>query len=221
MGGLGPDELSFSGRTWEIEKSTTTIIGPGDNYFYYNALSDSVDANGYLHMSALNVNGKRYASEINLTGSLGYGTYSLTIQGDVSKLDKNVVLGFFTWDGSDNSNPGNTYNREIDMEMSRWTCATCTNDEVGVQPEPPEAVRDFWMNYTGDIVESMHWKAGEVDFLVKEAASPYTTLYQWNYTGSLVPTPGYETMTLNVWQDEAPTTNNVTIVMKSFSFTPG
>jgi hypothetical protein len=75
------------------------------------------------------------------------------------------------------------------------------------------------MNYTGDITESMTWKAGEVDFVIKETAAPYTVLYQWNYVGSLVPTPGAEKMRINLWADEAPTASNVTVVIKSFTYT--
>ena len=215
---LDGDELSFSGRTWEIEKSSE-ITQPGDNYFYYNASSDYVDANGYLHMSLLNVNGSRYASEVDLEESLGYGTYTFVVQGDLRNLDRNAVFGLFTWDNSGNDTPGNQYNREIDMEISRWGNASDVyNAQVGVQPETGDAIANYTIGYAGDIEESMHWKAGEVDILIREADAPYETIERWNYTGPFVPTPGLEKMAINLWAFGAPTESNVTVVVQRFNF---
>jgi hypothetical protein len=211
--------LSFSGRNWEI-KSSSSITGPGSNRFYYNTNSSYVDGNGYLHLGLFNVNGNRYASEVNVTDSLGYGTYTFLIQGDISHLDKCAVLGFYTWDDRAQSAQGNAYNREIDIEMSKWCDPSNTNAEMGVQPETASMYNSYSLSYTGDILASFNWKAGEVDFLIRQASTG-AVISQWNYVGSGVPTPGAEKMRVNLWADEAPTASNVTVVIKSFNFTKG
>jgi hypothetical protein len=171
-------------------------------------------------MSLLNVSGSSYASEINLTDSLGYGIYTFVIQGDLSKLDKNAVLGIFTWDDSGNDTLGNAYNREIDMEMTRWGNASDMNNaEVGVQPETQEAISRYRIGYAGNITASMDWKPGEVDFRIRQASPPYAEIEQWNYTGNFTPTPGREKLRINLWAFEEPTTNNVTVVIQNFNFT--
>jgi hypothetical protein len=213
----GDTYLSFSGGSWLVKKSSS-ITGPGSNYFYYNTSSSYVDGNGYLHLGIFNVNGKRYASEVNLTQSLGYGTYSITIQGDISRLDKCAVFGFYTWDDRAQSAQGNAYNREIDIEMSKWCDASNSNAEMGVQPETSGMYNSYNLGYTGDIVASFNWKAGEVDFLIKQASTGIV-ISQWNYIGSGVPTPGAEKIRINLWPFEAPTATNLAVVIKSFNFT--
>ena len=105
------------------------------------------------------------------------------------------------------------------MEISRWGNASDVyNAQVGVQPETGDAIANYSISYPGNIEESMDWKPGEVDILIREAEAPYATIERWNYTGPFVPTPGLEKIAVNLWAFGAPTESNVTVVVQRFNF---
>jgi hypothetical protein len=73
-----------------------------------------VDQACALHLQAVRRGKQWICSEVSVTRSLGYGTYSFTVE-DVSHFDPAAVLSIFTWDYS--TNQGN--NGEFDINMSR------------------------------------------------------------------------------------------------------
>ena len=114
--GRAGDVVKFSGRDWDV-KISETVVGPGPNYFSGFQEDVFVDDNGYLHMRIAEHDGRWYSSEIVSRDTMGYGTYSFTVEGDFVNLPENVVVGLFTWDN-------NTFyaeaNSEIDIEFSKW-----------------------------------------------------------------------------------------------------
>ena len=76
-----------------------------------------VDRESRLHLKISKRNDRWYAVEIISEKDFGYGEYSFYLSSRVDLLDKNVVLGLFTWDD-------NTFitdaNSEIDIEFARW-----------------------------------------------------------------------------------------------------
>lgn len=96
--GESPRTIFFSGRTWQVKTSTPGLVGPGPNYFSNSAKSVWVDASGYLHMKIRKINGVWHSSEVVLSNSLGYGKYILYTASRIDLLDKNLVLGIFTYD---------------------------------------------------------------------------------------------------------------------------
>ncbi|HQA53253.1 MAG TPA: hypothetical protein PK419_10400, partial [Spirochaetota bacterium] len=106
--------LFFSGYTWQV-KTGDEKMGPGPNYFSNNAKNAWVDSSGYLHLAITNRNGEWQCAEVICTESLGYGTYSFDVDTPADAIDKNTVLGLFTWDDDFPS-----FYREIDIEISRW-----------------------------------------------------------------------------------------------------
>ena len=107
--------ISFSGYDWWV-KSSPGLVGPGPNYFSDRADDVWVDAQGRLHLKIVYRNGRWYSTEVFGADPLGYGTYTFTLASRVDQLDKNIVLGLFTWDDTDPA----YYHREIDIEFSRW-----------------------------------------------------------------------------------------------------
>jgi hypothetical protein len=111
--------LDFSGYTWNVKSTVAppyeAPFGPGPNYF--SAAPDDVwvDANGDLHLTITQRDGKWYASEVYTVKPMDYGAYLFTVESGVDQLDKNAVLGLFTWDETD---PAYAH-REIDIEFSR------------------------------------------------------------------------------------------------------
>lgn len=68
-----------------------------------------------------------------LNKGFGYGLYSWTIETDVSSFDPSVVVGLYTWDNTDTEKL--EYNREIDIEFSKWNNPKdTTNAQFVVQP---------------------------------------------------------------------------------------
>jgi hypothetical protein len=89
--------LSFSGYMWQV-KTGDEPMGPGPNYFSDNAKNAWVDSSGYLHLAITNRNGVWQCAEVICTESLGYGSYEFDIATPSDAIDKNTVLGLFTWD---------------------------------------------------------------------------------------------------------------------------
>jgi len=211
-GGGGPTLLRFAGYDWQV-KTSTRKIGPGPNLF--SAANAWVAADG-LHLRIAKVGGKWNAAEVINTASLGRGTYSWTVAGDLAALDPNAVLGLFTW----NDDPAYNH-REIDVEFSRWSnAADPTNGQFVVQPYSTTGnlLRITQPSGITTSTQSFTWGASSVAF-GSSAASPSS----WTYTGPDVPQPGGENARMNLWlfRGQPPTNGQpVEIVITSFSFTP-
>ncbi|HUQ78310.1 MAG TPA: glycoside hydrolase family 16 protein [Patescibacteria group bacterium] len=211
-GGAGPKLLRFDGYDWLV-KSSARRIGPGPNLFDPNGAF--LDGSGNLHLRIARVNGKWQSSEVINQRTLGLGTYSWTIQGDLAGLDKNAVLGLFTW----NDDPADNH-REIDVEFARWSNETDpTNGQFVVQPSSTTGNLLRITQPTG-ITSSTHafaWKTSSVDFT--SSAAPGT----WTYDGPDVPRPGGENARMNLWlfRGQAPSNGqSIEIVITDFTFTP-
>ncbi len=183
--------LNFGGHSWLVKSSVGTV-GPGPNRFA--AKNATVDSAGNLHLRVTKDKGKWYSSEIINTASLGYGTYRWTATTDLSNLDRNVVLGLFTW----NDLPDYA-NREIDIEIARWGSATDpTNAQFVVQPygNPGHLLR-YSHPSGGPSTLEFTWAPGRIDYLVRQGEA---VVDSWSYVASDVPVPGGETVRMNLWQ---------------------
>lgn len=126
------DVLTFSGRKWQIKKYENIVWGPGPNYFSNHPNDVFVDDDGYLHLSVTQREGKWRSTEVISMDAFGYGTYVWTIQGDPVNIDRNIVLGLFTWDDNTFKEQANS---EVDIEFSKWGVAEQdTTLQFGVQP---------------------------------------------------------------------------------------
>ena len=183
--------LSFGGHSWLV-KSSVGIVGPGPNRFAVK--NATVDSAGNLHLRVTKDKGKWYSSEIINTASLGYGTYRWTATTDLSNLDRNVVLGLFTW----NDLPDYA-NREIDIEIARWGSATDpTNAQFVVQPyNNPGHLRRYAHPAGGPSTLEFTWAPGRIDYVIRQGA---VVVDSWSYVAPDVPVPGGETVRMNLWQ---------------------
>ncbi|MDR3507189.1 MAG: glycoside hydrolase family 16 protein [Caulobacteraceae bacterium] len=105
--------ITFSGYQWTVRSGGYGSPGVG----YWSDSNVFVDNYGYLHMKMTYSGGKWYSCEITSTKMFGMGTYQFFVIGRVDQLDKNVVLGIFTYP---NANQGVNGTHEIDIEFSRW-----------------------------------------------------------------------------------------------------
>jgi len=124
-----PRSIQFSGRSWTV-KASGSPVGPGPNYFSDTIADVRVDGSGYLHLRIAFSNGNWHSSEVITDDVLGHGTYTFTLGSRVDLLDRNIVVGLFTWD---TSAPQFNY-REIDIEFARWGNPLTDNSQYVVQP---------------------------------------------------------------------------------------
>jgi hypothetical protein len=203
-------QLSFAGYPWTV-KSSTTPIGPGPNLF--DAAGPFVDSSGDLHLQIVHAAAGWESSEVVLNPTLGYGTYSWTVDGPASTLDQNVVLSLFTYDNSGTS----PSNRELDFEASRWGWAgDPTNAQYVVQPSDTSGNLERITLPNPDVTTvTMTWLPGSVTFSAD-------SLPLWTNTSPSVPTSSTEQVHMSLWlNDGVPPSNGqpVSVTVTDFHFT--
>ncbi len=170
--------IDFSGFIWNV-KSSEAKVGPGTNYFSAGENDVWVDGSGRLHLTITSRNGKWYCTEVFTQEPLRHGSYTFVLASPVDQLDKNAVLGLFTWD---DDAPQQNY-REIDIEFSRWGDTSGDNAQYVVQPYSTIGnIHRFTM--PSGVVNSIHsfdWEKDQVSF------SSYPGTGSWTYTGPDIP----------------------------------
>ena len=202
-----PDRVTWAGHTWQI-KTSTSAVGPGPNVF---SKENVRVASGELVLEIVQRSGRWTAAEV-IGPHLGYGTYTFTVESDVSDLDPNVVLGMFTW-----SDRARFNHREIDIEVARWgNPADPTNAQFVVQPhDTPANLFRYAIAETGGTVHSFTWAPGNVDFSSAGAT--------WTRSGSAVPPSQDEQIRINLWLfgGQAPLDGQpMQVRFSGFEFTP-
>jgi len=192
--------IKFSGYTWTV-KASETRAGPGPNYFSDREGDLWVDEHGQLHLNIVYRDGRWYCTEAFTTRPLGHGTYTFTLASRVDQLDKNVVLGLFTWD---DTAPEHHY-REIDIEFSRWGLEENDNAQYVVQPwDNPGNRHQFDMELQEDYsTHSFAWEPDRVNFSSfqghESPPDPGDEIESWFYTGASVPPEGKGNARINLW----------------------
>ncbi len=110
------DVLEFSGRYWDIKKSSG-LVGPGPNLFSNHPNDVFIDDNGYLHLTVTFRENAWQCTEVVSQDTMGYGTYVWTIEGNPVNIDPNIILGLFTWDNNTFQEQANS---EVDIEFAKW-----------------------------------------------------------------------------------------------------
>ena len=217
--------ILFSGYNWTI-KNSAGKVGPGSNYFSDSSNNVWVDTQGRLHLKITKQGGRWYCAEVVSQSSFGYGTYRFYLDSAVENLDKNAVLGLFTW-----SDDPAWHNREIDFEASRWGQANNLNAQYVVQPytNPQNIVRFNIPPGSIQTIHSFNWQSTSVSFLSVKGTNPAPTnqsdiIQQWTNTGSDVPQAGGENARMNLWLFNGTKPSNgqsVEVIVSKFEFVPG
>ncbi len=228
-------ELTFSGRSWGVKESTGPV-GPGGNRFSADPSDVWVDAAG-LHLTISQSGSHWFSTEVVMSESLGYGTYTFQTNSRMDVLNANATFGAFTWDpfGDDTRIP-NFPNREIDFEDSRWGDATrATNSQFVVQPYyVPGNLRRFTLpDLSSDprLTRILKWNRGRVEFIALHGHySPldypesavidrYVVLEDLS-RNRVVPTPSRENFRFNLWlnQDAPDNDEPVEVIINQFAY---
>lgn len=120
--------LRFSGYMWDVKSGNG--LGPGPN----NWSEDNawVDANGDLHLRITKSGSACYSAEVISQQRFSFGRFQWWVIGRLDRLDRDVVLGLFTYDDG-----GPDYRNEIDIEYARWGSATANPGQFTVWPAGP------------------------------------------------------------------------------------
>ncbi len=217
--------LKFSGYEWQVKSGES--LGPGPNA--WNPANVWVDKKGWLHLKISHHDDKWDCAEVQMTKSLGFGTYQFQVIGRIDQLDRNVVLGLFNYPTRDIGPDGTN---EIDIEFAHWGLADAPIGNYTIWPAK-EGVKEtsqtfrFMLNgeattqrFTWDsksiLLQSLHghrndnkeefghWLFQPEDYQDRIPQHPIPVLINlWLFRGN-APTDGKE----------------VELVLRSFKFTP-
>src|SRR3984885_6170346 len=210
--------LKFSGYDWNVRTIAGDRGGLNNLYDADNAWTDST---GALHLRMKKRDGRWSCAEVELSQSLGYGTYILVVR-DVTHLEPAAVLSLNTFDDWG----GDQHFRELDIEMSRWGDADNKNNaQYGVQPfYSPGNLAPFTVP-AGTLTHVMHWEAGRASFktLRGSSVSPAAPVVSEHVFTSQVPTPGQEKFQLLFYVIESqkyPLQKENEVVIEKFEYLP-
>lgn len=216
-------KIEFSGYAWKV-KASETRAGPGPNYFSTRPEDVWVDSEGRLHLHIVNRWGRWYCTEVFTEAPLGYGKYIFRLASRVDQLDKNIVLGLFTWD---DTAPEHNY-REIDIEFSRWGVEREDYAQYVVQPwDRSGNLHRFNMVLTEDnSTHGFDWQADQVFFqsLKGHQSFPGQTseeIESWTYTGGDIPSEGEGNARINLWLfggNPPSNSESAEVIIDSFQF---
>ncbi|HEY3372020.1 MAG TPA: T9SS type A sorting domain-containing protein [Prolixibacteraceae bacterium] len=207
-------QITWSGYTWKVRSG---IGGPGPNKWNASPSNIWVDDLGNLHLKIIKIGNNWYCSEITLLQSLGYGAYTFQVATNVEKLDKNIVLGLFTYE---------TGSREIDIEFSRWGNAASVDGWYTIQPQPYNNLnqKSFPLNLSGDYsTHQFKWTSSEIYFQSDYGHGVDNLINKWTYKGVNNPPAGEERLHLNLWLFNGNAPSNLQeaeVIIKSFKYLP-
>ena len=213
-----PKLLHFSGYDWQVRDLMSYRSGSMTSFDPANAWTDK---NGALHLRVAKNQGGWSCAEVQLTHSLGYGTYQFVVR-DVSHLEPSAVLTFFTWDAM----VGTDENRqELDIELSRWGVTHNENAQYVVQPYyiPTNIVR--FSAPAGVLTHAFRWEPGQVTFTTYAGAQVIGGAHPKNqhvFTAH-VPAAGGEVARINLYVygwGKVPQQHANEIVVESFRYYP-
>jgi hypothetical protein len=210
--------LHFSGYDWKVRTIASDRGGLNNLYDGDNAWTD---ASGAMHLRIKKRDGRWACAEVEITRSLGYGTYIIVTR-DTSHLEPAAVLSMATFDDWG----GDQHYREMDVEMSRWGDAGSKNNaQYGIQPfYVPGNFAPFVLP-AGTVTHTLHWESGRASFKtvrgssMREAA-PIVSEHAFT---SGVPTPGTELvqfMFYVVASENSPLQKESEVVVEKFEYLP-
>ena len=152
--------IYWAGHIWEVSRGWS---GPGPNRF--DDRNVSVDDDGGLRLRVTQREGDWTCVGLSTTTKHHFGRYQWMVDGALDRLDKNVVLGLFTYPTPD---VGPDTTNEIDIEIARWGRAELAPLNYNVWPrwDDLEATgRAFPMTLFGTATtHRFDWNERYIDF---------------------------------------------------------
>ncbi len=212
--------VNFSGFQWRVRKVPSARGGTKNPYDPNNVY---VDQSGALHLQVVNRNNQWTCSEVNVTRSLGFGTYVFTVE-DTSNMDPAAFFTIFTWDHS--TKQGN--HGEFDINISRWGDPQNEreNAQFVVQPAFLPLNLTRFKAPGGKLQHTIVWEEGRVTMLTSQVSGKEPRLISKHVFTDEVPRPGDESlrMALYAYSDPnhklPPIRQRAEVVVDHFEFLP-
>ena len=210
--GLPPKKIHFSGYDWDVRQTSSDSGG----VLHSNRGSNVwTDARGWLHLRIVREGEEWTCAEVNLTRSLGYGSYSFVAH-DAARLEPGNVLGMFTWDDAE----AGQNHREIDIELSQWGDPASKNAQFTIQPYYVPANVFRFMAPDTALTHSFRWEAGRVSYKTTRRGGPVVAEHVFT---SGIPSPGEERVYINLYiygKSRTQQVNGTEVVFEKFEFLP-
>jgi len=209
--------VHFSGYDWTVLAAGSDRGGEANPYDPANVWTDQ---KGYLHLHMEIRNGQWTCAEVNLTHSLGYGTYRFVVQ-DSAHLEPSAVLGMYVFD-LEGKGDGPS---ELDIELSRWGNPKAKNAQYVVQPfYVPENVARFSVP-AGVFTHSFRWEPGVTSFqtVAGSATTPGSKVISSHVFTAGVPPAAAETVHLDFYDfhhSQNLEQHPVEVVIEKFEYLP-
>ena len=207
--------LLFSGYEWMIRQNPSNPGGTHNDYDLANAWTDT---HGSLHMRIAGQPRHWTSAEVNLTRSLGYGSYRFVVR-DLSQLEPAMVFTMLTWD---DDGPA----REMNIEISKWGASEASrNAQFVIQPYHVPANTAQFQAPPGMITFMLRWAPGRASFKAFRGAvtrweSP--SIGEHVFTSG-VPAPGNEAIHMNLYifgDTRSPVQRGTEVVVEQFEYLP-
>jgi len=211
---MTPGKMNFSGFEWEVYRA------PADNFgiqYLKSASNVWTDQQGWLHLRITKEPEGWTGAEINLTRSLGYGTYSFVIH-EMPELEPATVLSLLTWDPLD----AGQHHRSFDILLGQFGDAAIKNAQYSMLPfNIPGNVYRFTVP-RGAFTHSIHWERGRLSFETQETSGRSHPLAEHAFASG-IPTPGGERIHINLFaygDARIPQKTGVEVIIEKFVYLP-
>lgn len=207
-----PKVIHFGGYEWEARQIPTEGGGSPQINRASNAWAD---ARGWMHLRIAKEGDNWTCAEVNLTRSLGYGTYTFHVQ-QTPALEPGTVFAMFTWDDLE----AGQNHREFDIELSQWGDPTIKNAQFVVQPFYVAANVFRFIAPPASLIYSFHWEPGRL--ALKSQAEHGKDVAEHVFTSG-IPSPGGETVHMKLYiygASRMPQQRGVEVVIEKFEFLP-
>ena len=173
--------IDFSGYQWRLRDAPSSRGGKN----VYSPSNISVDERGAMHLRISKTEEDWSCAEASLTRNLGYGTYEFVVRG-LETLEPAAVFAMFTYDYAS----GALFNREVDIEISRWGDPAKKNAQYVLQPYYVASNVHRFNAPAGTLTFSLHWEQGRATFRTLRGS---TNVSEYVFTAG-VPSPGIESI---------------------------
>ena len=173
--------VDFSGYQWRLRTAPSSRGGPN----LYSPSNISVDEQGAMHLRISKTEKGWICAEASLTRNLGYGTYEFVVR-RLDTLEPAAVFAMFTYDYAS----GALFNREMDIEVSRWGDPAKENAQYVLQPYYVAANVHRFKAPAGTLTFSLRWERDRATFRTLRGS---TQVSEYAFTAG-VPSPGIESI---------------------------
>jgi hypothetical protein len=211
---MTPGKMNFSSFEWEVYRVPKDTFGA----LYLNSPSNAwTDQKGWLHLRITKEPEGWTGAEINLTRSLGYGTYSFLVH-ELSELEPATVLGMLSWDPLD----AGQYHRAFDILLGQFGDPAIKNGQYSILPFNIPANQYRFTAPRGAMTHSFRWERGRLSFQTQATGGRSHVVAEHVFTSG-IPTPGGERIHINLFaygNSPVPQKNQVEAVVEKFVYLP-